>query len=88
MMFDIPQETLDRLLEEKIPADDYAKVMDMADNLNMEIDEDDPADAFKQAIIQLNDAEELPSYLAEYCTKYDIGHEMPELELPEKNFSV
>ena len=85
-MFDVSNEIAERLMEERIPVDDYARVMLLADNLNIEIDEtEDPAEDFKQAVIKLNEAEELPSYLADYCTKYEIGHELPEIELPEKD---
>ena len=83
----VDMETRKRLLEEKIPADDYATILTMADNLNIAIDEEDPADAFKEAVIKLNERRELPSYMAEYCTRFDVGHELPEIEMPETSIN-
>jgi hypothetical protein len=67
------------LVEAKIPLDDFAKVMDLADDYDFERTEDPAAD-FKSAVLMLNEEAALPSWLSEWCLVYGVDHNEMDLE--------
>lgn len=75
------------LTEAKIPLDDFAKVMDLAEDFDFEQSED-PVKDFEAAIKMLNEQEALPSFLSEWCIVYGLDHNEMEIEPPDEDFDI
>lgn len=73
-------EQLKLVMEAGIPLEDYENAASQAQDFDFE-ESGDPAKDFKAMIILLNDNAALQGDLKDYCDRYDIEYNQPDVDL-------
>ena len=79
---DYKREKADQLIEAGIPIDDFEQAMDLISEDEMEFETEDPVEQFRLVIVVMNDEGVLPESLSEYCDRFRVVYNKPEINFP------